>query len=375
MRSGRIHRYNLLPGEDSQAALLEREFAAYQGSKYCLACASGGTAMQMALRAVGVGPGDAVLTNAFTLAPVPGAIHAVGARPVLVEITEDLVLDIDDLSAKAAGSGARVLLLSLMRGHLPDMERLMQVADAAGLTVIEDCAHTMGAAWNGRKSGTFGKVGCFSTQTYKHMNSGEGGFLVTDDADVMARAVILSGSYMLYARHGAAPGPEAFEAARYEMPNTSSRMDNMRAAMLRPQLSALDANAARWNQRYDAVAEALRKSNVIRLPQRPPEEGYVASSIQFTIPGIAPETARQFAAATAARGVELKWFGAAEPVAFTSNHHSWRYVAPQMLPVTDHILSGLFDMRLPLTFSLADCALIGEIILEEASSLDRENAA
>ena len=166
MRSGRIHRYNLLPGEDSQTALLEREFAAYHGSKYCLACASGGTAMQIALRAVGVRPGDAVLTNSFTLAPVPGAIHAVSARPVLVEITEDLLLDIDDLSAKAAGSGARVLLLSLMRGHLPDMERLMQVADAAGLTVIEDCAHTMAATWNGRKSGTFGRVGCFSTQTY-----------------------------------------------------------------------------------------------------------------------------------------------------------------------------------------------------------------
>lgn len=375
MRSGRIHRYNLLPGEDSQASLLEREFADYQGSRYCLACASGGTAMQIALRAVGVNHGDAVLTNAFTLAPVPGAIHAVGAQPVLVEITEDLVLDIDDLAAKAAGCGAKVLLLSLMRGHLPDMERLMKVADTAGLSVIEDCAHTMGATWNGRKSGSFGKVGCFSTQTYKHMNSGEGGFLVTEDAELMARAVILSGSYMLYARHGAAPGPEAFEAARYEMPNTSSRMDNMRAAMLRPQLAGLERNVTRWNERYDAVAEAVRTSNVIRLPQRPPQEGYVGSSIQFTIPGIPQEAARQFVAATGARGVELKWFGASEPVAFTSNHHSWRYVAPQTLPETDRILSGLFDMRLPLTFSLEDCALIGEIILEESSALGREGRA
>jgi dTDP-4-amino-4,6-dideoxygalactose transaminase len=375
MRSGRIHRYNLLPGEDSQASLLEREFAAYQGSRYCLACASGGTAMQIALRAVGAKQGEVVLTNAFTLAPVPGAIHAVGARPVLVEITEDLVLDIDDLAEKADDTGAKVLLLSLMRGHLPDMERLLTVADAAGLTVIEDCAHTMGATWNGCKSGSFGKVGCFSTQTYKHMNSGEGGFLVTDDEEVIARAIILSGSYMLYGRHGAAPGQEAFEAARYEMPNTSSRMDNMRAAMLRPQLAGLDANVKRWNERYDRVAGALRKSNVIRLPQRPPQEGYVGSSIQFAIPGISPDTARGFVAATGARGVDLKWFGANEPVAFTSNHHSWRYVAPQKLPATDRILSCLFDMRLPLTFSLADCVLIGDIILEEANKLGRESTA
>lgn len=375
MRTGRLHRYNLVPGEDSQSSHLEREFAAYQGSRFCLACASGGAALQIALRAVGVGQGEAVLTNAFTLAPVPGAIHAVGGCPVLVEITEHLVLDIDDLSAKAAESGAKVLLLSLMRGHLPDMEQLMEVADSAGLTVIEDCAHTMGATWNGRKSGTFGTVGCFSTQTYKHINSGEGGLLTTDDAEVMARAVILSGSYMLFGRHGAAPGPEAFEAARYAMPNTSSRMDNVRAAMLRPQLADIDSNVRRWNERHEAVAVALRRSNVVRLPHRPPQEGYVGSSIQFTIPDISQDSAKRFVASTGARGVELKWFGASEPVAFTSNHRSWRYVQPQALPATDSILSSLFDMRLPLTFSLADCSLIGEIIVEEADALARKDAA
>ena len=93
MRSGRLHRYNVAAGEESEVAALEREFAQWQGSGYALACASGGTAMQIALRAAGIGAGDVVLTNAFTLAPVPGAIAAVGAHPVLVEVTEDLVLE------------------------------------------------------------------------------------------------------------------------------------------------------------------------------------------------------------------------------------------------------------------------------------------
>lgn len=364
MRSGRLHRYNTAPGEEAEAALLEREFADWQGARYCLAVASGGQAMQIALRAAGVRPGDPVLTNAFTLAPVPGAIAAVGARAVLVEITEDLVIDLEDLATKARATGSRWLLLSHMRGHLADMERLMDLAGSLGVGVIEDCAHTMGAAWAGRRSGNWGLAGCFSTQTYKHLNSGEGGLLTSDDPDLMARATMLSGSYMLYGRHGAGPEEAHFSEARLDTPNMSARMDNLRAALLRPQLRVIDAAVAAWNGRHDRVAGHLHGHNAIRLPRRPAEEAYVGSSIQFLLPGLSPDGARAFLAATAARGVELKWFGAADPVAFTSAHPSWRYVEPQHLPQTDRILAGLFDMRLPLTFSLEDCDLLAAHILD-----------
>ena len=105
------------------------------------------------MRAVGVKPGDPVLTNAFTLAPVPGAIASVGAQPIFVDVTEDLVLDFADLAAKAKATGARVLMLSHMRGHLCDMEALVALCDDLGVQIIEDCAHTMGAAWKGVASG------------------------------------------------------------------------------------------------------------------------------------------------------------------------------------------------------------------------------
>ena len=93
LRSGRLHRYNVEPGETSEAAALEEDFAAYQGADYCLACASGGYAIHVALRAAGLRPGDRVLANAYTLAPVPGAIHNAGGKPVLIEIDESWHID------------------------------------------------------------------------------------------------------------------------------------------------------------------------------------------------------------------------------------------------------------------------------------------
>jgi dTDP-4-amino-4,6-dideoxygalactose transaminase len=364
LQSGRLHRYNLAPGEAGEVAQLEAEYRDWQGSKFCLAVTSGGQALQIALRACDVAPGDKVLTNAYTLAPVPGAIRAVGADAVLVEIDENLRLDLDDLGAKIASSGARVLLLSHMRGHLCDMERLMAICDAAQVTVIEDCAHTMGARWNGVRSGNFGKVACFSTQTYKHMNSGEGGFLTTDDAAIAARATILSGSYMLYERHGAGPQPEAFADARYDMPNCSARMDALRAAILRPQLSDLDSNIARWNARYTQVEERLKAQDGVATIKLPSAETHVGSSIQFRLPDFTGLQCRALLEAAATRGVELKWFGAKEPAGFTSAHPSWRYVPAQDMPATDRIMATLFDMRLPLSFSEEDCALIAELICE-----------
>ncbi|KFE34469.1 DegT/DnrJ/EryC1/StrS family aminotransferase [Thioclava atlantica] len=363
MRSGRLHRYNTLPGEAGEVALLEEEFAEFTGARYCLAVASGGYAMGCALRALGVQPGDAVLTNAFTLAPVPGAIASAGARPVFVETTEGLTIDLDDLAAKA--EQARVLMLSHMRGHICDMDRLMEIAQAHDLSVVEDCAHTMGASWAGVPSGRHGAIGCYSTQTYKHMNSGEGGLIVTDDAELAAKMVILSGSYMLYERHRAAPGPEAFQRVKYDMPNVSGRMDNLRAAILRPQLPTLRDRIARWNALYRAMETGLEGTEGLALIARPQAEGYVGSSFQLRLPGRDGAAITDLVARCAARGVELKWFGAPEPAGFTSRHDSWRYAGRQDLPKTDEVLATLLDLRLPLSFSEADVAQIARIIRQE----------
>ena len=374
LMSGRLHRYNTGPGEISETALLESEYAFYQGVDYCLAVTSGGQAIQIALRAAGIQPGDLILANAYTLAPVPGAIHAVGAVPVFVEIGDDWLTDIGDLRAKAAESNAKFMMLSHMRGHIADMESICEICDEFEIILIEDCAHTMGAEWRGRKSGNFGTVACFSTQTYKHMNSGEGGLVTTDDAEIAARAIMLSGSYMLYERHGAGPPNEIFRKIRLETPNCSARLDNLRAAILRAQLPNLDDNIQCWNTRYRAIENGLRNAPGIRIVERPQHEFYVGSSIQFHVHGFESDKTLAFIDACLARGVEVKWFGSEDPVAFTSRYDSWRYLdhIPK-LPKTLNTLSTTCDMRVPLTFSESDCHLIAEIVADEAEKQMRIN--
>lgn len=367
LEHGRLHRYNEQPDEVAETAALEVEFADAMGAKFCLAVASGGYALATALRAVGVKHGDKVLTNAFTLAPVPGSIAAVGAVPVFVGVTEDLVIDLDDLNAKA--DQADVLMLSHMRGHIVDMDALMQLAAKHELTVIEDCAHTMGAKWKDTWSGRFGHIACYSTQTYKHVNSGEGGLLITDDETVMARATMLSGSYMLYGKHRAGADPKMFEDIRLSTPNISGRMDNLRAAILRPQLQDLAAQCDRWNARYAVMDKGLADTPGLTLINRPADEHFVASSHQFLLLDWSDGDIEEVVKRCAQRGVEIKWFGARSPVGFTSRYDSWTYAPSEPMPRSDRVLSAVMDMRLPLTFSLDDVVLVARIIRAEVSAV------
>ena len=370
MRQGRLHRYNLDKNDPNDTSQLEEAFAAWQGTDYCLACTSGGYAIQLALRVCGVKQGDLVLANAYTLAPVPGAIHAVGGVPVLVDIDDNYHIDLDDLESKAASSQAKFLLLSHMRGHIADMDRVTEICQKYRVCLIEDCAHTMGAKWRGKRSGNFGKVAAFSTQTYKHMNSGEGGLLTTNDPDIAARAVVSSGSYMLYGRHGAIPANEAFDNIRLYAPNYSGRMDHVRAAMLLAQLPKLETNISRWNQLYDQLHMHFSAIKGVVIPRRRQEEFYVGSSIQFRAVGLSRDKIPAFITACAARGVELKWFGDAEPKAFTSRYDSWKYIDDlPVLPNTLRVLDTTLDMRVPLTFDSADCDLIASIIADEMATL------
>ena len=363
MRAGKLHRY----GEDRtgvpEATALEQDYAAYIGKKYCAAINSCGASMFVALKSVGVGHGDKVLMNAFTLAPVPGAVEHAGAQPVFVEIDETYKINLNDLDKKAASSGAKVLLLSHMRGHICDMEALMVIAKRHGLTVIEDCAHTMGAKWNGKFTGTFGAIGCFSLQSFKHANAGEGGLLVTDDPDIAAKAILYSGSYMLYAQHKARPGLEYFEKYRGRIPNFSLRMSNLTAAVGRPQIALLAERSAVWNDRYRRLADGLGRIQNIRIPPRPPKEQYVMSSIQFSVKGRSAAEMERFLNACAARGVFVKWFGRAEPVGFTSVHEHWEYVLEkQNLPQSGRVLREVCDMRIPLALPLDSCDTIVAVI-------------
>lgn len=370
MKSGRLHRYNVEAGEKSLTDELELAFSRYMGVDNCLACASCGYALHVALKALGVTKGDKVLCNAFTLAPVPGAIDNAGGVPVLVDIDEQLCIDLDDLEIKARQSGAKYLLLSHMRGHIADMDRVMEICRRYKLLLIEDCAHTMGAKWNGKMSGSFGDVACFSTQTYKHINSGEGGLLVTPHSDIITKAIIYSGSYMLYDKHHAAPDKAAFEEVKYMTPNYSGRMDNLRAAILLPQLKKLEQKCADWNARYELMNTIFQASARIQVIERAAKEQFVASSIQFSIPTFSDNHFKQLITNCEAKGVAIKWFGDSQPKGYTSKYDSWQYLNDQScLEASERILAKLIDIRIPLTFSLDDCTTVANMLVKEIEAL------
>jgi dTDP-4-amino-4,6-dideoxygalactose transaminase len=373
MRSGRLHRYNTVPGEFSDVALLEKEYAEYVGAQYCLGLASCGSAIYVALKSVGVQQDDKVLCNAFTLAPVPGAIENIGADPVFVEIDDNYLTDLEDLEIKAKTSGAKFFLLSHMRGHIVDMDRVTEMCRRLDITLIEDCAHTVGCRWDKTFTGRFGKVGCYSSQTYKHINSGEGGLLVTDDDDVIAQAILYSGSYMLYDRHLSRPPEAVFERYKKHIPNFSLRMTNLSAVLLSPQLIDLADKCRRWNERYHVLEKKLTGVPHILIPKRHEKEHYVGSSMQFTLTDVAEADVERFITRCKARGVDISWFGAREPIGFTSTWTSWRYVKKMpSLPNTKRILNFMCDFRIPLTFTLDDCNTLAAVIRQTAKEVFRQ---
>lgn len=355
MRAGTLFRYAEVGEEQSEAALWEEEFADFIGRKYAIAVSSCGTSLFLALHCLGVRVGDPVLVNSWTLAPVPGAVQHAGGRAVLVETTFDLTVDLDDLETKARKNPGSVLLLSHMRGHIADMDAIVSICDRHELTLVEDCAHSVGASWNRRATGTFGAAGCFSMQTYKHLNSGEGGVIVTDDDEIAARAILASGSYMLYEQHTSRPPVEQFDDFVLFEPNHSIRITNTAAAVLRPQLRSLPERVNGWNARYVRLEEGLSALPGVRLPSRPEQEHFVGSSLQFFLDEFTLEQITSFCAIADKLGVHVKWFGAPQPVGFTSTYRSWAYANPTDLSRTDRVLARLCDIRVPLALPVERC--------------------
>ena len=144
-------------------------------------------------------------------------------------------------------------------------------------------------------------------------------------------------------------------------------MDNLRAAILRPQLANLPQQVDRWATLHDAIERELAQVEQLGLIQRDPSLVRVGSSFQFRLPDHAPDDIERFVKRCADRGVELKWFGAERAKGFTSTYRHWAYAETPDLPQTDRVVAGLLDMRLPLTFSTDDCAVIAHIIREEVA--------
>ncbi|WP_375551725.1 DegT/DnrJ/EryC1/StrS family aminotransferase [Rhodophyticola porphyridii] len=371
LQSGDLFRYTA--PEDAPVALLEQEFAALMGSRYALAVSSCSAALFLSLCALDLPKDARVLIPAFTFAAVPSAIVHANCQPVLVEVGRNYRIDMDDFAAKLPG--AHAVIISHMRGHTSDMDAIMALCDEAGIPVIEDAAHSLGTLWNGRKVGTIGRVGCFSFQSYKLVNAGEGGILITDDADLVARAVIMSGAYEHnWKKHAVLH--EAFARWQNRLPLYNMRMQNLSAAVIRPQLPEVARRVRDGRTNHDYVAAALNSSPWLNVPDALLPEERAPDSIQFNLQGFDHDAdARAFADAAAARGVKVQVFGLS-----TDNARAfwnWHFIpgdTPE-LPQTRAMLMRACDVRLPARLQRPELDFIIGALIAAAEDIMGESRA
>lgn len=215
-----------------QVKAFEQEMADYCGCDYAIGVGSGTDALHLSLLALGIGPGDEVITTPFTFIATTEAIGMVGATPVFVDIDpQTFNIDVQQLETAITPCTKAILPVHLY-GQPCEMDAIMAIANDHSLHVVEDAAQALGATYRGRKVGTFGTTGCFSFFPSKNLGCfGDGGMVVTNDAEVYARIEMLR-------RHG---GKVKYHHSELGL---NSRLDALQAAILRIKLRYLDS----WNQ-------------------------------------------------------------------------------------------------------------------------------
>lgn len=364
LATGDLFRYT---SENAPVAQLETEFAALMGVHYAVCVASCSAALFLSLKALDLPRGARVLVPAFTFAAVPSAIVHADCEPVLVEVGSNFRIDLDDFRAKFDDTIAAVMI-SHMRGHTSDMDAIMELANAKGVPVIEDAAHSLGTLWHGRKIGTIGKIGCFSFQSYKMVNAGEGGVLVTDDPELAARAIIMSGAYeQNWKKH---PGLQnSFVHWQNKLPLYNTRMQNLSAAVIRPQLPELDRRVSAGLANHDHVAEKLNQSPWLDVPPPLGPETRAPDSLQFNLVGAWTDAeAIRLQDEAKARGVSVQVFGLSPDNARA--FWNWQFLGEQPdLPKTRAMLMRACDTRLPARLTRPELDFIASAIVEAAAAV------
>ena len=375
LQTGDLFRYT---SEDSPVALLEREFADLMGVKYALAVSSCSAALHLSLEALNLGDSARIIVPAFTFAAVPSSIINARMQPVLVEVRDNYRIDLEDFKSKI-DSNIDAVMISHMRGHTSDMDIIMDLCNERNIPVIEDAAHSLGTIWDGKKIGTIGKVGCFSFQSYKMINAGEGGILISNDANIIARAVIMSGAYEHnWKKHKGPNGqndPElidAFNRWQNQLPLYNLRMQNLSATIIRPQLELLEHRVSAGLKNHNCVAEKLNSSAYINVPDPLTKEIRAPDSIQFNLLSFSDDEVLEFQKISNELGVKVQVFGMS-----TDNARAfwnWKFIPGQMpnLPITKNMLMRACDVRLPAWLSNEELDFTANAIINAVNTV-KEN--
>jgi len=378
MSTGRLYRYNVKNAEESMVSQCEQAVVDYTGHKYCVALNSCGSAIMLMMKCSGLKPGGKVLSNAFTFGAVPSAIEHAGGKAVYVESNDAYVMDVEDLEKKLkANPDAKHVLVSHMRGKLGDMNAIADICEKYDAVLLEDCAHSLGVYWEGTHSGHKGICAAISSQSYKMINSGEGGFLITDDADIAAKAAVYAGAYEgLAAKHTTVPGPEVFGDLPKEIPNYSLRMSALAAAVIKPQIKTLDERAAKYNERYEQLVSKVtaRMGNYLSVsPITPGVTQPVHDSLQFNLSHeFTDEQVQLFLDECAEHGLPVELFGHKTNA---RNFINWDFApADEPLPQTAKMLKRACDVRMPLMWDDSDFDDMASVICESLEAVLAKDA-
>jgi 8-amino-3,8-dideoxy-alpha-D-manno-octulosonate transaminase len=264
------------PGKQppGKAAAFEREFAARMGTRYALAVTSGTAALQCAVNALAIGPGDEVILPAWTWHSCYTAVVLAGALPVFAEIDASFNIDPDDIEHRVTPQTKAIIAVHL-QGNPCDLERVLAIAKKHRLRVIEDCAQSVGAAYKGRPVGSMGDIGIYSLQLNKTITAGEGGAVVTNEPVLFERAARFHDVGALRQPH------EQWVGERRLTPfaGTNFRMNEFSAGVLLAQLRKLDRIVGDVRTNSRRVYEGVRSLPGIELRKLPDPEGELGAGV------------------------------------------------------------------------------------------------
>eukprot|EP01084_Bolivina_argentea_P294226 506210_1 len=363
MKKGYLNRYQNTKYDFLSHA--ESALANHIGLKYALGVNSGASALFLCLKAIDIKTDEKILTNAFTFNAVPSSIVHAGGVPVLIECTKDFVMDtnhlITVLDSYNDAERPKILMLSYMRGRVPNMDVIMNIVNKYKLTLIEDIAHAYPCMWNGKMLGTFGLSAAISTQANKIMNSGEGGFILTNDDNIQAKAIIMSGCYeQYYLRHNEMmPSEHIIQKYIFNYANYSLRMTNLQGAILLPQIAELDERRTILNKNYKIFCDRLRveckKQNIeMVIPEQLRQVTPVYDSIQFVVKGIGIKNV--YGAINLMKSKYNLKVGVFGHPQNARNPKTWQFLGSNILKISDlkntsKYLEYALDMRLPLNIT------------------------
>jgi dTDP-4-amino-4,6-dideoxygalactose transaminase len=364
LRKQRLFRYDCNTPEESEVSIFEKKFAKYVGSQYAVAMNSCSSALFVALLCAGIKPGDKVAIPAFTFIAVPSSIVHAGALPVLIEVTEDYVMDLNDFEAKVADGSVRALMLSYMRGRIPNLDKVIEICNKYNIIFLEDAAHSLGVLYSQTQTGTFGLAGAFSAQSYKMIDGGEGGVLVTNDKNIAFKAMLYAGCYEHnWEKHfGTKDDTAKLKELTNSIPAYNFRMSNLTASVLNPQLKKIEGRVEFLNNNYVALVDILLKSKNIRIPAFAENIRPAADSIQWEFINLSEHQINQIIAGLATKGIEINVFNGSNARSFWN----WMFFEQkEKCPFTKELIQKTVDYRLRGDLSFGDIDLIGNTILKE----------